>query len=167
MLFTDNSAVATLLQEISSLYGNYLMVAILTIFLGVATYTDIKYLKIRNSLNLTFAIIGIGLIPFFDFSWGEVFSKLGGSVFGFVALMIPAMIRNHRMGGDIKAMTVLGLYLGIYITPVFIALASLSGMAYLYMRFASNKVVGNFPFAPFFLASHVILFLTSMIIPFL
>lgn len=167
MLFTDNSAVATLLQEITGLYGNYLLVAIMTIFLGVATYTDIKYLKIRNSLNLTFAIIAIVLIPFFGFSWGEVFSKLGGSAFGFFALLIPAMIRNHKMGGDIKAMAVLGLYLGVYIVPVFMALASLTGVVYLYIRFISNKSIGNFPFAPFFLASHLILFIISMTLPYL
>lgn len=164
-MFTDNSALATLLQDISSLYGNYLIVAILTIFLGIATFTDIKYLKIRDSLNLTFAIIGIALIPFFGFSWGELFSKLGGSAFGFFALLIPAMIQNHKMGGDIKAMTVLGLYLGIYIVPVFLAVASASGVVYLYIRFISKKTLGNFPFAPTFLIAHIILLTISFVLP--
>jgi Flp pilus assembly protein protease CpaA len=165
-LFTGSgTAFSSLLQDMMNLYGNYYVVAILTLFLGIATYTDMKYLKIPNKLNLTFAVIGLALIPMFDFSWGELFSKFGGSLFGFVALLIPAMIRNHKMGGDIKAMAVLGLYLGIFIVPLFMALASVSGVVYLYTRFQTGKLLGNFPFAPFFLVAHIILFIFSFFIP--
>lgn len=164
-MFTDNSSLGHLLSDISTLYGNYTIVAIITVFLGIASYTDMTYLKIRDTLNITFGIIAVVLIPFFGFSFGEMYGKIGGLVIGFLALFIPAMIRNHQMGGDIKAMAVLGLFLGIYITPVFLAIASVLGAIYLYAHLALRKPMKTIPFAPFFLASHLILFLLSFVLP--
>jgi Flp pilus assembly protein protease CpaA len=145
-------------------YGNYYVVMILTLFLGIATYTDIKSLKIPNKLNLIFGIVAIGIIPLFDFSTYEVISKITGSLFGFLVLLIPAMIKMHPMGGDIKAIAVVGLYIGVFVIPVFLAMSCVYAVAYIYLKFRFTKKVSLTPFAPFFLASHITLWTASFFI---
>lgn len=111
-MFIDSTTfISTMFRDIETLYGNYYLVAILTLFLGVATYTDIKVLKIPNKLNLLFGVIAIVIMPFMDFTTSDIISKITGSVFGFFVLFIPAMIKMHKMAGDIKVMTVVGLSL--------------------------------------------------------
>ncbi|WP_257985745.1 prepilin peptidase [Bacillus sp. M6-12] len=167
-MFTDSQTfINTMLQDIQGLYGNYYLVAILTLFLGIATYTDMKSMKIPNKLNLTFGIIAIGIIPFMDYSTSEIISRITGSLFGFFVLLIPAMIKMHKMGGDIKCIAVVGLYLGFFQVPIFLVLACISGMVYIYFRFRTGKPIGNMPFAPFFLLAHISLFFGQFLIPYL
>lgn len=167
-MFTDSTTfITTMFRDIDTFYGNYYVVAILTLFLGIATYTDIKSLKIPNKLNLIFGIIAIGIMPFMDNSTSEIISKITGSLFGFIVLFIPAMIKMHKMGGDIKAMVVLGLYLGFFQVPIFLAFACLYGILFVYYKFATGKTVGIMPFAPFFLLAHLTLFIGHFFIPYM
>lgn len=165
-MFTDSADkfMQNMLQDMGTIYGNFYLVAILTIFLGIATYTDIKSLKIPNKLNLAFGIIAIAIMPIMDYSTFEIISRITGSIVGFFALLIPAMIKMHQMGGDIKAMTVIGLFIGVFNIPIFLALACITAVAYIFIRFKQGKLVGNVPFAPFFLVSHSILFIISLFV---
>jgi len=154
-----------ILESYNQHYGNYILVAIVTIFLGIASYTDIKSLKIPNKLNLTFGIIAVLVFVIYEYSWMDISLHLIGATFGFFALLIPAMIRMHKMGGDIKAITVVGLFIGIEIMPFFLAISCITALIYIVFRyFILKKIGGNMPFAPFFLLTHFILFLVNLIL---
>ncbi|WCK56932.1 A24 family peptidase (plasmid) [Aneurinibacillus sp. Ricciae_BoGa-3] len=151
-MFTDS--IHTMIKNIHSLYGNYYVVAILTLFLAIASYTDIKALKIPDKVNIVFFVLRLILIPFIGFS----ISNITGALFGFFILLIPAMIKMHQMGGDIKAMAVIGFYLGFFITPLFVALSCTYGMMYIIIKCLFRKTVGIMPFAPCFLLAHLTIF---------
>lgn len=151
-MFLDNVLSAT-----NTLYSNNAIVATLLVFLMVATITDIRALKIPDKLNGLFFILRLALIPIIGISFNNVL----GAIIGFFLLLIPAMIRMHKMGGDIKCMTVVGFYLGAYITPVFIAITCIYGLVYSLFKLFITKKKGNMPFAPFFLLTHITLWLIT------
>jgi len=159
-LFID-SFITSILHELHSVYGNYLLVAIMTFFLGIATYTDVKSFKIPNKLNFTMSIIALILI-FFDFSFSTLFVKLSGAFVGFFMLFLPAMIKNHAMGGDIKAVTVIGLFIGVKLIIPFLVLACLFGSLFIILRIHKGSLFSVMPFAPFFFISHITLFIFSL-----
>ena len=78
------------------------------ILLLIASYFDSKEFRIPNKLNLGCFILRFALIPLIGFSWGNIC----GLIVGILIILIPAMIKNKPMGGDIKMLGVLGLYLG-------------------------------------------------------
>lgn len=145
----------SILTSMKGLYGNHYVVANIFIFLMLATITDIKSFKIPNKLNLAFLISRFALIPLIGFSLYDIV----GAIMAFVVLIIPAMIKMHKMGGDIKCMTVVGLFLGAYVTPVFIALSCIYGLIYGVGKFLILKKCEKMPFAPFFLISHITIFI--------
>lgn len=154
-MFLDN-----ILSVTKTIYSNNIIVATLLVFLTVATITDIRALKIPNKLNGLFFVIRLILIPIIGFSFGNV---LGAGI-GFFLLLIPAMIKMHKMGGDIKCMTVVGFYLGAYITPLFIALTCIYGFIYSISMLLITKKKSNMPFAPFFLLTHITLWLITILL---
>jgi len=146
--------ITSILQDqFHHLYGQPLIVLLLFVFLGIASYTDIKQLKIPNKLNLLFLIGRFALIPWLAFGLDHVF----GALIAFVSLLIPAMIKMHKMGGDIKCVTVMGLYLGAYLTPVFLILSCIYLALFTVVGMFVGKKAGMMPFAPFFFASHLTL----------
>lgn len=134
-------------SSLAHLYQNPVIAILFTIFLVVATVIDVKHMKIPNKLNALFFIARFALIPWLAFS---VWDVVGGIV-AFLALFIPAMIKNQPMGGDIKMAGVIGLYIGMFLTPVFFIVACVYFILYVG---ASKRML---PFAPFFLASNVTL----------
>jgi Flp pilus assembly protein protease CpaA len=133
--------------SLDHLYSNLFVAILFTIYLGIATFIDVKSRKIPNKLNILFFFARFALIPWFAFS----FFDLIGAVGAFVALLIPAMVKKQKMGGDIKMAGVVGLYTGMYLVPVFIILACFYFALYVGM---SKRML---PFAPFFLASNITL----------
>ena len=110
-------------------------------------------MKIPDKLNGVFFFIRLLLIPVIGFGMADV----AGAIFIFVALMIPAMIKMHKMGGDIKCLTVVGLYVGIYLTPFFLVFTILYFLLYSGVSALIGRKMKNVPFAPFFLLSHLTL----------
>lgn len=145
------------IEEISKaldhLYGNPIVAIVLTAFMVIATYTDVLQLKIPNKLNGAFLISRFVLIPWLGFSIWDVV----GAVVCFIALLIPAMVKMQKMGGDIKCVTVLGLYAGIALAPPFLLLSCAYFVVVNFLRFIIGKKTGLLPFAPFFLASNITL----------
>jgi Flp pilus assembly protein protease CpaA len=131
-------------------------VALIGLFLLIATINDVRTLKIPNKINIAFLISRIIAIPIL----GLEFSHILGGVIGFLILLIPAMLTMHKMGGDIKMMTILGLFLGMYLTPIFIGLSCFCGFIFGILQNIIFKKSLNmsFAFAPMFFITHVILF---------
>ncbi len=148
------------IEGLNTLTSSYYVVLIVLYFLIHAAVTDIKYLKIPNKLNAAFLLARLALIPWLGFSLDNVY----GAIFCFLAVLIPAMIMMHKMGGDIKMLTVLGLYLGIGLAPSFLLLCCIYNVIY----WAVNKIIrnkkGNMPFAPFFLLSYITLIIIGFVI---
>lgn len=138
-------------EQLSYIYGNSFVVALLFLFLGIATFTDIKKMKIPDKLNGVFFLTRFALLPLIGFGWGNI----GGAVIAFVSLMIPAMVKAHKMGGDIKCLTVMGLYLGLPLTIPFILLSCLYLAVYSFGGIPFGRPLRTLPFAPFFLLSHL------------
>lgn len=136
-----------------NLYDNPLFLIVLTLFLGIATYTDIKTMKIPNKLNGIFFVVRLLLIPVIGFAVSDVL----GALFTFIVLIIPAIIKMHKMGGDIKCLTVVGLYVGIYLAPLFLVMTIIYFWLYAGICLLFKKKLKNIPFAPFFFASHITL----------
>lgn len=132
-----------------------------TIWAGIY---DIKTLKIKNKFNTVFFLTGLSfmlmyliglkvdlpeIIPTLSFGWTNVWGLVGGFLFVFV----PAFIKNHPMGGDIKMSAIMGFWMGF--TPVvfvlFIAtifnLLYWAGAFYVWKDYGSKTLM---PFAPFF-----------------
>lgn len=101
------------------LINNPLAIGIILIFLNISSYTDIKYLKIYDKSTLAFLIIRIILIFIPQYNLPFTLIHLLGGIFGLLILLIPAMIVLTPMGGDIRLITILGLYLGF---PAMLAL---------------------------------------------
>jgi len=157
-LYIDNT-LKVFEEALKNTYENPLLVAVLLLFLLIATITDVRSLKIPNSLNGTFFLLRFFLIPWIGFSW----EHLGGAMIAFFTLLIVGMIKNHKMGGDIKCLTVVGFYLGAPLIIPFILLSCVYLSLYTFLSFMFRKKTKLLPFAPFFFISHI----TFMMISFL
>ena len=164
---------STLIREMTApLLSEPLTLLILIGFTLWASYFDVKTLTITNRFNNVFFLTGIALmvshevgkylhvpaiIPSIEFGW----SNIGGLVIGFLILFIPAFIKNHPMGGDIKMTAVLGFWIGI--TPmmgVLIVGVILNGI-YWYGTFSIWKKYGSktlMPFSPFFMLGVLVVY---------
>lgn len=122
----------------------------LIVFLLIAAFTDVKHLKIPNWLNATFLLIRLLLIPFVGIAWSDI----GGAAFLFFMVFIIAFITYMQMGGDIKAMVVLGIYLGFSLSVVFLFISifylAVAGIV-VYIKTKDKRA--DIPFAPCFLLS--------------
>lgn len=150
--------------------GQPILFVLLFIYLIGATYTDIKSLKVYDKYNLTFFIVFTLYIVLAQFESIPIdslslWSHGLGLFVSFVTLLIPAMILMHKMGGDIKLVSVIGYVIGLPLFFPFFAITCLTALIYgLTRKFIFKKEVMKFPFAPFFLSSFIILTIITLII---
>ena len=153
--------------ELNSFFSHSYLIGVLFLFFIGATYTDIKSLKIYNKFNLAFLITRIVFIFIPVYGLSLSFSHIFGALIGFTVLIIPAVALMHKMGGDIKFITILGLYLG---TPLMILLLLISCITMLIFSFIKKLITKDevkktlVPFAPFFTISFSIMFIISLLI---
>lgn len=122
-------AFATLRSATAPLWSEPLALLVLVGFLLWAGIFDIKTFTITNRFNRAFLVTGLALmglhfmeswlgypswLPSLSIGWSNVW----GAVVGFLVLFVPAFLKNHPMGGDIKIMTIIGLWLGLPATLV-------------------------------------------------
>lgn len=159
-----------------NLFSNKILVGVLFLFLVVATYTDLKSMKIYDKFNVVFIFTRIlfALLPV-NIAMGTVYghkfelTHLVGGVMGFLFLLIPAIALMHKMGGDIKFMTILGTFLGSHLTLVFLALSCLYNLVFsLFFIFVlkKGKTDTKLPFAPFFLLAFLTIVIWFVISPY-
>ena len=154
------NALTPVQESLETIYSNSHVLFLLTAFLLIATYTDLKSYKIPDKLNGFFFILRFVIIPVIGFGIADIL----GAIFAFVTLMIPAMIKNHKMGGDIKCLTVVGLYVGIYLVPFFLIFSCIYFILYTGLGLIVGKSPRVLPFAPFFLLSHITLVVIQLMV---
>lgn len=128
---------------------------VLLLTLAIATYQDIKEMKI----NIWLPIVSVGLgmawrIIVVNGTWIDIFQ---GSLMGAICLMI-SWISNECIGtGDGLMLMVSGIFLGFWKNCiVFIFAIGMVGLVGLYM-FAVKKKGRNYkmPFLPYLLAAYI------------
>lgn len=133
----------------------------LAVFVIWAGIFDIRTLKISHRFNKVFLLTGmvfmgigfIGVMPDAVPSLSVGWTNLGGMLAGFLILFVPAYIKNHPMGGDIKMTAILGFWLGfepmMMVLIVGVALNALYwiGAFSVWKEYGRNTLM---PFAPFF-----------------
>lgn len=138
------------------------VVVILALF-AVAAYTDATQKKIYNHTSgalFVFNLFYFVLYPLLvDGDWKTAGNSLLGGGLAFLTLLIPAAILLIQMGGDIKFAGAAGLALGgvTAITWLFVAAALIGVVGAFKVKFRKGTLWDTLPFAPFFLASFVIL----------
>ena len=128
------------------------LAAVVFTYLVLITYTDIKEQRIPDHINLAMIVIRLVLFMLMpqygiDIIW---------TVLIIVSTLIPAMVANKPMGGDLKALAVLSLYMGqdvIGFALVFMAVGLVLGSAYSAMKGDIKTVM---PMAPFMLLSYIL-----------
>lgn len=154
-------------SDFNAVFSNPLVLIIITIFALFATYTDIKSLKIYNKANLLFFIFRIILIFIPTYGLAFSFNSLLGGLIGAIILIIPAVALMHKMGGDIKFIFVLGLYLGLPLTIILLIISCASMLIFsLFRKIITKKELRKLltPFAPFFTFSLFVMYIISMFV---
>ncbi|MBG9693074.1 hypothetical protein ABD91_20165 [Lysinibacillus sphaericus] len=133
---------------------------LLLLYLIVISVTDIKSMKIYTEVSMAFVVIRLFLAIWYPISW----SNIGGAVFLTAFVFIIAFITYTNMGGDIKAMLPIGLFLGFSNSVVFLAgsicILLLVGIV---VYLATKDKKKEIPFAPILLASYLIMALINFI----
>lgn len=140
-------------------YFNIYTRVVVFLLLGVASYFDSKELRIPDKLNLGFLILRLALIPFISFSWGNIY----GLIVGMLIILIPAMIKNKPMGGDIKMMAVLGFYLGVQNILILLIGTVIIAIIYYIPTILGKREKKDIPLAPFVLSSFILMNIISLL----
>ena len=96
------------LDLVKNLLNEPILFILLNVFFIIASFTDIKWMKIFDKFNIVMLITRI--ITFFIF--GFSFQYLIGGILMFSCLLLGALLTNARIGGDIKFSGNIGLWLG-------------------------------------------------------
>jgi len=138
---------------------NLYIKVIIAIFLLTASYFDIKASKIPNKLNMIIFILRLLIIPMTGFNLNSIY----GLILGLLIILIPAMVKNRPMGGDIKTIAVSGFYLGVHNIFVLIAGTIIFFLIYHIPAFLNKKVIKDTPLAPFIFISFICMNIISFI----
>ncbi|HBG3571055.1 TPA: prepilin peptidase [Clostridioides difficile] len=147
------------LKEVEDVFLNPIVVITLTLFLLFASYSDFKYLKIYHKFNFIFFLLRIVFVFLPISSLPLTLSNINGAIFGFCLMYIPAMFCGVSKGGDIRFISILGLYLGFPLLLNMLLITYCSIIIYLIVRkFIFKKNVTNLgiPLAPFVLIGYII-----------
>ena len=129
-------------------FSNIYLFVILNIFFIIATYTDLRYMKIYDKFNIALLITRIITAFIFGFSTNLL---LGGLVI-FLAFLFSAMYTKDKIAGDIKFGGNVGLWLGFIPSIAFVVLTILTNL--IHRVFTGNKK--KIPLAPYFYLSYLI-----------
>lgn len=114
-----------------SIFNNHLLTFILFCYLLIATYTDLKYLKIYDKFNLSLVLVRVMFMFLPVYGLELSFQNIIASVSVFLILLTFAVVLMHKMGGDIKFLTAFMLFFDLKFMVVFMAIASLINLIYL------------------------------------
>lgn len=119
----------------------YIIYSLFFIYIIAVAFIDIKTMKIPNKFNLIGFIIGLLSLCFNSFISFQ--SALLGMLFGFFTLLIITIITGGGFGaGDIKYISVIGLFMGLRYTFYILLLAAWLHTIYLLLRKKKSGAFG-------------------------
>ncbi|MGE8206078.1 prepilin peptidase [Heyndrickxia sp. NPDC080065] len=137
-----------------------LLAMLLISLIAIITVSDFVYMLIPDSILLFFGFILIVVRIFYPSDpWWDF---IVGAVFGFVLLLLIAIISKGAMGGgDIKLFFVIGLVLGVKMTFLTFILSTLLGALFGVLMIIAGKYKKRkpIPFGPFIGVASIISFL--------
>ena len=155
----------------------------LNIFMLIASYTDIKSMKIYNKFNIVMLITRIvsiiAMLLLKEMTMLDALGYLGGAVIMFLAFLIPAMITLDSIGGDIKFAFNVGFWIGLRAALLVSCIASITNFLFrilfvgqkdkepyfgIFMnvpvKIMAKKIL---PLGPFFYLGYIVLFIIKLI----
>lgn len=151
-------------SELVPFFSNGLIVAFLLSAFMYASYTDIMEYKIYDKFNFFLLAARLPLVFIPVYGLPLTWSSYLGSIIAVLALLIPAVVFLQKMGGDIKFMGVMGMYLGLGITIFTLILGCFYMLLFSFIRkiITKQKVKHlKTPMAPFFFVSFFTLLMLS------
>lgn len=159
-------------------------VIILNIFMLIASYTDIKSLKIYNKFNLAMLLTRVAIMAFMLISKQmtliDAFWYLVGGIVMFLMFLIPAMVTLDSIGGDIKFAFNIGLWTGVHAGLLIAVVGSVTNFLFriffvgkedkepFFKVFRGIPIFFNakriLPLGPFFYLGWTVLFIVAKII---
>lgn len=149
---------------IKEIYNNFSFIQnkdlffFILIYLAYIGYTDFKERRIPNFAN--YSMIALRFILHLSNTFPIRLTDIIGSVVFFLLFFAVAYYKNIRMGGDIKAVFVVGLYFGIAGSVAINILAVFFGATYFLTRILRGQKVTqdvNAPYGFFLFLSTAIL----------
>lgn len=150
------NAINSFNESLSNNFSQLWIVIVLNIFFIVATYTDIKYMKIYDKFNIAMLLSRVVVI----FINGIILHNglyikdwiMGGAVI-FLTFLLLAMYSGDRIAGDIKFGGNIGLWIGFYPSILLVAITMVSNLIFRLITLNKKKI----PLAPFFYFSYICL----------
>lgn len=138
-----------MLENFKQIILNPYLLVILNMFFIIATYTDIKYMKIYDKFNIVMFITRI--ITFFIFGFNIEF--IIGGILMFLVLLSAAVVTNAQIGGDIKFSGNIGLWLGFIPSAIILAISLIINL--IFRKITKN--IKPIALAPFLYVSFLLL----------
>lgn len=114
------------------------------LYLLYIAYVDLKTKKIYNKSLVPLAILGVLYSVFFS---ADMMLSFKGFAFGGIFFIVMYVLSKGNVGeGDIKLVAILGLFLGLYKTMIFIFLACVLQVIFFMVRKVGFKETA--PFGP-------------------
>ena len=151
-------------NELIPFFQNGLVIAFLLSAFMYASYTDIMEYKIYDKFNFFLLSARLPLIFIPIYGLPLTWSSYLGSIVAILALLIPAVVFLQKMGGDIKFMGVMGMYLGVGVTIFTLILGCIYMLIFSLIRKIVTKQKVKYlktPMAPFFFSAFFTLLILS------
>lgn len=138
------------------------------ILLATISYTDIKYRKIPNKINIL--ILFLALIKnILKFNLSFLYSSATGFILALIFVGVPYLIHENMGAGDLKLSAFLGIYWGFYHTLTLLALSYISCAIFaiitnIFKQITKKPKTTTLPFAPFVLFGSLYLFAINYIL---
>lgn len=126
---------------------------VIFITLIVATFTDVKKKIIPDKLNAAALLLGI----VFWFLGDRKIYYLASIAIAFTLLMILAFTTDGKIGGgDIKLLSVLGLYVGLLDWCMMIFISTMIFLFVIIAKMVRRKIKEGVVFAPYILVGYLV-----------
>jgi len=126
---------------------------VIFITLIVATFTDVKKKIIPDKLNAAALLLGI----VFWFLGDRKIYYLASIAIAFTLLMILAFATDGKIGGgDIKLLSVLGLYVGLLDWCMMIFISTMIFLFVIIAKMVRRKIKEGVVFAPYILVGYLV-----------
>lgn len=138
------------------------------ILLATISYTDIKYRKIPNKINILILVLALTK-NIFKFNINFLYSSAAGFILALIFVGIPYLIHENMGAGDLKLSVFSGIYLGFYHTLTLLTISYMSCAIFaiitnIFKRITKKPKTTVLPFAPFVFFGSLYLFAINYIL---
>lgn len=116
--------------------ANYLAAGTITVILGAATYSDIRWHRIPNVIVFC-GVLAALTMQLWSVGWPGLLTGIGGLTAG-LAMLLPFYLLGGMAAGDVKLMAAAGAFLGpmgsVLAAAITLIVGAIGGLVVLVMR---------------------------------